>query len=286
MGMEAYYFPLDKKKKNEPVRKMTIPSTTSESNIMNADFNVAFTEDMEFLNVKRTTSYTGQLKPSYSKLALYTSDFSTNDSKKYDPDFEEGPGTKNRKKVAEYNRKKEEKESERLKDQKDAWKKDLEDDFEVESYDNYKLLKPGREKDDPMLQYEEQFKLKGMINKAGRNYSLDVGKLIGGQIRVEEKDKKREHDIYYNFPRKLVNNIAVDLPAGYTPDNIKDLEMNIDNEAGSFSSKAKYENGKLTVTTTKIYKTTYSSKDKWQLWIDFLETAHNFSQKKVILKKG
>jgi hypothetical protein len=286
MGMEAYYFPLDKKKKNEPVRKMTIPSSTPESNVMVSDYSAGFTDDMEFLNVKRTTSYTGQLKAPFSPLALYTSDFTTNDAKKYDPDYEEGPGTKNKKKVAEYNRKKEESEAERLKDQKDALKSEVEDDFEVETYDSFKLLKPGREKGDPELSFEEQFKLKGMINKAGRNYSLDVGKLIGGQVKLEEKELKREHDIYYNFPRKLVNNITIELPAGYTAENIKDLDMNIDNEAGSFTSKAKYENGKLTVTTTKIYKTTFSPKDKWNLWISFLETAYNYSQKKVILKKG
>lgn len=285
MGMEAYVFSMDKKKKAEPVRKINIPSTSSESNTSNTEYTVKLDESMEMLDVKRISSYTGQLKAPYSPLALYTSDFSTADSKKYDPDFKEGPGTKNEKKVAEYNRKKEESEANKLKKQREALKSEIEDDFEVESYDSFKLLKAGREKDDPVLSYEEQFKLKSMVNKAGRNYSLDLGKFIGSQVKLEEKDLKREHDVYYNFQRTLQNTIVVELPVGYSVENLKELETNIDNEAGTFSSSAKMDGSKLIVTTTKIYKTNFSTKDKWSLWTNFLETAYNFSQKKIILKK-
>ena len=287
MGMEAYYFSIDKKKAKDPVKKFTIPLTTSDDNLIKADYDVKLTEDMEFLQVKRNTAVSGLMR-SYAKCraALFTLNFRKSDAEKYDREYDDGTNVRNQKKANEATRKKEESEAERLKSQKEYWKEDLEDDFEVESYESFKLVNPGREQSDPVLTYEEQFKIKGLLNKAGRNYSLDVGKLLGNQLKLEEKDMKRNSDIYYPFPRKLVNNITIELPAGYVPDNLKDLDVKVDNEAGTFSSTAKFEGGKIIVTTTKVYKATFMERDKWPMWIDFLETAYNYSQKKVILKKG
>jgi hypothetical protein len=287
MGMEAYCFSIDKKESKKAVQTFIMPGTKADDNLIKADYDVKLTDDMEFLQVKRNTAVSGMMR-SYAKsrAALFTLNFRKTDAQKYDIKYDDGTEQRNQKKANEAVRKKEESEAERVKNQKEYWKKDLEDDFEVEAYDNFKLVNPGRELDNPVLAYEEQFKLKGMLNKAGRNYSLDVGKLVGGQLKLEEKDMKRKSDIYYSFPRKLVNNITIEIPSGYVPENLKDLDVMVDNEAGSFTSTAKFEGGKIVVTTTKIYKTNFMKNDKWPLWIDFLETAYNYSQKKVILKKG
>src|SRR5206468_7812506 len=76
---------------------------------------------------------------------------------------------------------------ERLKRQKEYLQQRIENDgMEVNQYDSYQLLQDGRYDETPALSFKESFTLKKMINKAGRNYLLDFGKLIGGQIKLEE----------------------------------------------------------------------------------------------------
>lgn len=284
-GQEAYCFSADVKTDAAPVRRITIPASTYESNSMVADFNIRLSEDMELLEIKRTSYYKGLLKEPYCEMTLMASDYHDSDRKLFDPDYTEIPKWVNKDAAAEYKNEKEEERAEFEKEQKEKLEKVLKNDFEVESYDQFRLMKKGRGQTDSILSYEETFKLKGMVNKAGRNYSLDVGKLIGSQIKITDDEMKRSHDIYYNFPKKLVNNISIELPKGYVPDNMQVLEVNVENEAGTFNAVAVYESGTITITTTKIYKTSFATMDKWPLWVSFLDAAYNFSQKKLILKK-
>jgi hypothetical protein len=175
---------------------------------------------------------------------------------------------------------------EHIKERKEIFEKNLKDDLDVDKYEDFELLQDGRYGDTAMLQFKEKFTLKKMLNKAGKNYIFEVGKLIGDQVKLEQSEMAgRQVDIWLPHARTIENNISVTLPAGYTVDGLQELNTNIDNESGAFISSAKVENDKLLIATKKIYKKNFDKKELWPNYIAFLEPAYKFSQAKIVLKK-
>jgi len=162
----------------------------------------------------------------------------------------------------------------------------LKENFDPEKYEDFELIKDGRFGDTATLEFKEKFSLKKLLSKAGRNYLFEAGKLIGGQIKLEPNElTERKSDIWLSYARTIQNNITIALPAGYTADGLQDLNMNVDNECGSFISTAKQEGDKILINTTKIYKKNFDKKEAWPNYVAFLEGAYKFSQAKIVLKK-
>jgi len=162
----------------------------------------------------------------------------------------------------------------------------IKNDLDVEKYEDFELIRDGRYGDTSWLQYKEKFTLKKLVSKAGKNYVVDIGKLIGGQIKLEANElAARKADLWLPYARTIQNTITINIPAGYTAEGLQDLAMNVDNESGSFVSTAKVDGDKLWVTTTKLYKKNFDKKESWANYVAFLEAAYKFSQSKVIIKK-
>ncbi|MBK8494763.1 MAG: hypothetical protein IPL50_06880 [Chitinophagaceae bacterium] len=158
--------------------------------------------------------------------------------------------------------------------------------MDVDTYTDFELLQTGRDGDSAMLQFKEKFSLKKLISKAGKNYIFEVGKLIGGQLKLEPHEmKERQTDIYIPSAVTIDNSITVMIPEGYAVDGLQDLNMNIDNSSGTFISTASVSENKLIITTKKVYKNTFDKKEAWPNYIAFLEPAYKLSQAKVVLKK-
>ncbi len=275
-GSEAYAFGLGK---SEGYYKANVPSTGYEENYIKQDMVVTIPESMDLLNIERVSAYSGLEKNSMITLAHLDREYLSKDFKSYivnpkkektdpsyaDPDKEE-----------------------RKKSQIEHLQKAVErDEVEVEKYNKFELLEDGRYDETPVLSFKENFTLKKLVNKAGRNYLLEIGRLIGGQIKLEEKEmKQRENDIWISNARTISNNITLQLPKGYTADGLQDLNFNIDNESGAFISTAKLDGDKVLITTKKVYKKNYDKKESWSNYVSFLEAAYKFTQVKVVLKKS
>jgi hypothetical protein len=133
----------------------------------------------------------------------------------------------------------------------------LKEQFELGNYDGFELTNDGRYEENPKLQFQEKFTLKSLVGKAGKNYLFDAGKFIGSQFALEEKDLKREVDIYLSYPRTITNKLILNVPEGYAPQGLEDFNVNVDNQTGSFISSAKLEGNKVVINTVKTYKTIY-----------------------------
>ena len=114
---------------------------------------------------------------------------------------------------------------------------------------------------------------------------MEIGKMIGDQIKLEPDEMTRQTDIWVPFARTLENIITLNIPKDYTVDGIQDLNTNIDNESGAFISTAKLEGDQLIITTKKLYKKSFDRKEAWPNYVAFLEAAYKFSQAKIVLKK-
>ncbi|MBL4577008.1 MAG: hypothetical protein JKX74_00970 [Flavobacteriales bacterium] len=62
--------------------------------------------------------------------------------------------------------------------------------------------------------------------------------------------------------REYHNVIILKIPEGYGVEGLEKLNVNVDNETGSFMSTAKLEGDQLLVSTKKVYKHHYEPKEK------------------------
>lgn len=286
-GATAIAFKPERNSRNVKFTKVTIPFSKPEQHTTNVKSEFSISEPFENITMERFSSYTGNEKFGESLAALYNKDYLKDDRKKYDPNAVRSEASRERSRSGQKEKKKKEEESkENLEKANDYRKKQLEDDFDVVSYDEYQLKNDGRFDENPALEYREKFTVKGLINKAGKNYMLDVGKIIGTQFEVKEKEIKRTTNINMGYAKTVNNTITITLPPGYTADGLNDLTFNIDNEAMAFKTTAKLEAGKVIITTTKVYKKAADAKENWSKWVEALEAAYKFTQKKIILKKA
>ena len=274
-GSDAYAFGLVS---SEGYYKANVPTSTFNDNKQQMDFVLSVSDNMESVKAERTSTYDGMEKNDVMTLAHLDRDYLTKDFQKYIVNPKKDKADKT---YSDPDR------EERVKTQREYLQKQIEGEgLEVEKYDNFTMLKDGRYEESPSLSYKEQYSLKKLINKAGRNYLLDIGKFIGGQIKLEDKEMQtRDNDIWLAYARTISNSITLNIPKGYTVDGWQDLNVNIDNESGSFISTAKVEGDKLILTTKKVYKKNYDKKEAWPNYVSFLEAAYKFSQAKVVLKK-
>ena len=274
-GCEAYSFGL---LGGEGYYKSNIPASTSNDNTSVSNISLSVSDGMDVLNVERTSTYAGIEKNDIIGLAHMDREYLNKDFQKYivNPKKNKGDNTYT-----------DGEKDDRIKKQKEYFQERIEKDgFEVNKYEGYNLIQDGRFDDSPILSFKENYSLKKMVNKAGRNYLLDLGKLIGSQIKLDENEMKgRQNDIWLAYARTISNNITLAIPKGYIVEGFQDLNMNIDNESGSFISTAKVEGDKLVVSTKKIYKKNFDKKEQWPNYVAFLEAGYKFSQSKVVLKK-
>ena len=264
--------------------RTTVPASKHTDNIDKQDYAIRFNAAMDIVEVDRTSSYFGNDKSSKIGPANLDRSYLAYDFAKY---FAEPKGKKKDNTVTTDAVKYEDVDKdEHIRERKELFEKMLKENFDPEKYDEFELIKDGRFGDTATLEFKEKFTLKKLLSKAGKNYLFEAGKLIGGQIKLEPSElTERKSDIWLPYARTIQNNISIDLPAGYTADGLQDLNMNVDNESGSFISTAKVEGDKLLISTTKLYKKNFDKKEAWPNYVAFLEAGYKFSQAKIVLKK-
>jgi transglutaminase-like putative cysteine protease len=285
-GTEGYSIGYDEPDK---YYKTPGPNSTFGENIARKDYEVKFTEAMDIINVERVSILTGHEKTGKIGVANLDREYLGKDFEKY----YNQPGQKGKKKKEDEviditsslgydNPDKEEK----VKERNELMEKDIKEEFDIEKYGSFELLDNGRYGDTAALKYKETFSLKKLISRAGRNYLIEAGKLIGDQIKLEQKElESRQGDIWIPNARTIENNITINVPAGYAVEGLQELNMSVDNESGAFISTAKTEGDKLLIITKKLYKKNFDKKELWPNYVAFLEAGYKFSQAKIVLKK-
>jgi hypothetical protein len=266
--------------------RATIPPSVAADNVEKQDYTLTISNAMDVVQAERTSYYLGAEKLGHIEQANLTRDYLSYDFEKY----YNQPKQKGKKKdevtietsVKYDNPDKEEKERER----QELFENELKERYDVDKYNDFELIRDGRYGDTAWLQFKEKFTLKKLINKAGRNYILEIGKIIGDQIKLGPSEMAgRQTDIWMSYARTIENDMVLNIPTGYTVEGLEELNVNVDNESGAFISTAKVEDNKLLITTKKLYKKSFDRKEAWSNYIAFLEPAYKFSQAKIVLKK-
>jgi len=158
-------------------------------------------------------------------------------------------------------------------------------DFSIDTVNSFICHQTGIYDDKPEFKFSYNMQTEDLIHKVGRNYILDVGKLIQGQVKIEKEELNRKQDIYMYSSRKYNYTIKVDLPDGYTVQGLDKLNINVENDQGGFMSTASIESGQIVINTSKFYNQYFSKAETWDNYIDFLNAAYKFTEQKLLIKK-
>lgn len=284
---DVYALELNNKKKITGVKKATLKGSTYQENSSTTTLNINLDDNIEIASVEKKTSLTGHLKYNSQREAMSLFDYIDEDYNRY--------GTK---KFLDYVKKKKlkakytnELNSLKIKATNNIQKNIQEStsdeyDFPIDDH-NYSIEETGRYGFTNPFVMNERFTIKkDFIKRAGKNYILEVGKLIGGQVEINEKEKQRTNNIYMPYPRSFNYEISLKIPEGFSVSGLDKLNIHVSNETGSFTSKADIEKNTLIIRTHKSYINNFEPNNNWPKIVSFLDAAYQFTQAKILLKKN
>ena len=157
----------------------------------------------------------------------------------------------------------------------------------VKDLSNYKVLAVGNQQDSIAFTFTVRYGLDGFVKKAGNNFILSLGKLLGDAPKIEGTERQRTLDVNMNCPKEVKWNITVNLPQGYEPSkkSLQELNSRVDNSFGSFITTAKTEPGKLILQVTKTYKVLNLPVSAWQQLLDVYDARAQFGTRQIVLSK-
>lgn len=159
-------------------------------------------------------------------------------------------------------------------------------DFEVLKYKGFELEKSGMEWENDVLQYNESYVVGDLVTQATEtDYVVDIGRLIGAQIALTEKDMERRSDVYVDFVRKYQYSINFKIPEGYEIANLSAFRCGVQTDAGFFTVKINIVKSKINLVVTKRFSTNYLPNEKWPEMAELMDAAHSFSQQKIVFTK-
>jgi hypothetical protein len=277
---------VDKEHDNE------VPVTISESkaadNVHTEKLSISLESNMQQALVKRTTTLKGHMREDGQKPLLLFEDY-------YDVErralsvkesfMEEFADSRRNRSLAEEYTNAFEKARKGL---KERFTKEISSQFDQDPKElkEFHIEKMGLRHTDPDFVYTTEFTMDGWIKKAGNNYILDAGKLIGGQLQLKPEQRKRQVDIYMPFARTLDYDIELLIPAGYQLEGVDQLNQQVDNDCGSFIVSASTAQNKLVLHVKKVYKHAFEPAAKWPDILKVLDAATDFGSRKLLLKKA
>lgn len=263
--------------------KIVIPDSKADDNKGLFQCQVTLDTSKKWVNVVRTSAYTGIQKERNSGYAMRFTPYMFTDSRTYfGPDDMEGVPQK----YADQFYQQKKALTDEFKERKpDYMKQQLEREFDGPvTYQNFDMVAEGRSFKKPEMMFRETFQVGGLIRKAGKKLLVNLSGLMGGQLHINEDDRLREFDADLRYPRKLRWQINFTIPTGYTVDGLKELTNNIDTEAGSFISSATVKDNVLTLDIQKIYKTSQVKRENWGQMLAFVDAADAFTNRLILLK--
>ena len=271
--------------KNPTATPVSLPDITAVENATTTQITASLDSSLQVVNVTSQETVKGLSKQLYNLNALIYTTALDDDYRSYGGDDDIRTSLKGSI-LESYEDKLRERKKEDKTRKLEYMKKVMEDDFDnVLNYDEFVLNSDGRNLRKQDLIYTNRFELGEMVHKAGKNLLVSIPKLIGGQRYISQEERTREYDADMGFARELVNEISFSIPDGYKVVGLNNLVMNVENEVGAFTSTAKLEGNQLKLSVRKVYKKVIIKKDEWNKMLAFLDTAFNFSQRKVLLKR-
>jgi hypothetical protein len=267
--------------------KTKVPVSKELDNVINENIQVSLSSsNMQQLKLDRTVSMTGAMRHGEQKRLLLMEDMdaelaqSINQKKLTDRLAE---SKKSQKIVVEFTAAfdKEKKEL------KTYFKDEAKEQFEEEPKElaDFEVKAKALLRKEPMFQYRSTFSLDNFVKKAGSNYIIDAGKLIGKYSKIEDKERKRTIDIYMSCARTFTYDLAITIPEGYNVKGVEGLNKSIANESGIFKVEATSDSKMVTIKIKRSFSKNFESAANWPKLVELLDAVYEFNNKKILLEK-
>lgn len=271
--------------KNPTATPITLFASNSDENVTTNTIAASIDTSGRNISVVHQKAVTGLSKQFYNVQALIYTNAIDDDFRSYGGE-DDVRGSMKGAVLENYETKLRERKKEDKVNKLEYMKNAISDEYEnISSYSEFTLNTDGRTWRKQELNYTNKFELSDMVKKAGNNLLVAVPGLIGQQLFVSQDERKREVDANMGFPRSLRNVINFTIPAGYKAVGVQNLNMNIDNEVGTFAVQASVEGNTVIILVKKLYKQMNVKQEDWNKLLQMLDAAFNFSQKKILLKK-
>jgi Domain of Unknown Function with PDB structure (DUF3857) len=283
LASEAYIISEPAKGAAQDIKPIILPDATAADNVTDYSINAILSADMNTMTVSRTSTFTGLSRTRNINTALKFTPYMLNDYKNYG-------GVSPTEKMKSAQEEEYDKSVKALKEEyKEAKielvKSELQSDYQQKvKYKNFTISSEGRSLKQKNLVFTEDFELSGMLRKAGKKYLVNIAGLVGAQLQIKKEERERKYDINVGYARTLNWIINFKIPDGYNAEGVKELNINIDNETGTFFCNAEELNGTVILKIKKIYKKANYTKDKWPSMLAFIDAAYNNSFKYLLLK--
>ncbi len=136
------------------------------------------------------------------------------------------------------------------------------------------------------FEFSSSFSMENFVKKAGNNYILEAGKLVGSYSKVDDKERTRSVDIYMPCARTFSYNISINIPKGYNAKGVEELNKTISNETGSFSSTAAIEGDAVNIKIARTYANNFEKAANWPKLLELMDGFYNFTTQKILLEKS
>lgn len=145
----------------------------------------------------------------------------------------------------------------------------------------------GIRRDSSNFVYHVDYVMDGMVKRAGKNYLLSVGKLIGSSLKLEGKDRERIDDVWRKMAFVDEWNIEIPLPQGYkvSAEALKKIETSVANECGEFTVKATAGNESVKVYVRKCFAHRVEPVSNWSKLLALVDACSAFADKQMVIAK-
>lgn len=145
----------------------------------------------------------------------------------------------------------------------------------------------GIRRDSSNFVYHVDYVMDGMVKRAGNNYLLSVGKLIGSSLKLEGKDRERIDDVWRKMAFADEWNIEIPLPQGYkvSAEALKKIETSVANECGEFTVRATAGNESVKVYVRKCFAHRAEPVSNWSKLLALVDACSAFADKQMVIAK-
>lgn len=145
----------------------------------------------------------------------------------------------------------------------------------------------GIRRDSSNFVYHVDYVMDGMVKRAGNNYLLSVGKLIGSSLKLEGKDRERIDDVWRKMAFVDEWNIEIPLPQGYkvSAEALKKIETSVVNECGEFTVRATAGNESVKVYVRKCFAHRVEPVSNWSKLLALVDACSAFTDKQMVIAK-
>ncbi len=150
---------------------------------------------------------------------------------------------------------------------------------------SYNITEIGVTPDEPNVVYNMSCDVDGLVKRAGKDLLISLGKLFGNQAEITGSKRNRQSAVVLDSPSQNRYVLNFTIPDGYVVNetSLNMINKNIANECGAFYAQAKIQDNKLIIQVNERYLHYVIPIEKWDKFLEIIDTSVAFSNATIVL---